>query len=125
MSVHPSDIDQSTRNFALLCHAAGLAGCLLPWIGHLGGPLTVWLCTRNRDPFIDEHGREALNFQISMLVYSLLPCLLFALTNTGLFLIPFVLALFYVLNVVGILAVSSYARAGKPFFFPYIFRLLR
>lgn len=125
MSVLPADIDPPTRNLALLCHAAGLAGCFLPGIAHISGPLSVWLWIRDRDPFIEEHGREAVNFQISMLVYTAIPCLLLALTNNGLFLIPFVLAFFYVLNVAGVLAASVFTRAGKSFYYPFIFRIVR
>jgi uncharacterized Tic20 family protein len=35
----------------------------------LVGPLAVWLTRRDRDPFIDQAGREALNFGISIAIY--------------------------------------------------------
>lgn len=38
----------------------------IPWFV---GPLVVWLIKRNDDPFIDAHGKEAVNFSLSMLIY--------------------------------------------------------
>ena len=39
--------------------------------GSVIGPLAVWLTQRHRDPFIDQAGREALNFCISIATYGL------------------------------------------------------
>jgi Domain of unknown function (DUF4870) len=39
--------------------------------GSVIGPLAVWLTRRDRDPFIDQAWREALNFGISIAVYGL------------------------------------------------------
>jgi uncharacterized Tic20 family protein len=39
-------------------------------LGHLLAPLIVWLMKRDESPEIDAHGKEAVNFQISMLIYS-------------------------------------------------------
>jgi uncharacterized protein len=39
----------------------------IPWFI---GPLAVWLIKRNDDPFIDAHGKEALNFNLSLLIYA-------------------------------------------------------
>lgn len=87
--------------------------------------MTVWLLTRNRSPFIDEHGREALNFHITLSVYTLLLCLPLLLFPAVTFFIPFVLALYYLAAVVGILTASAAAQKGHLFFFPKIFRILR
>src|SRR5438132_14309579 len=60
------------RTWNVLCHATALAGVFVPWAGHILGPLIVWLVKRNDSPEIDEHGKESLNFQISMLIYNLI-----------------------------------------------------
>jgi uncharacterized Tic20 family protein len=56
------------RNWATLCHLAVLAGFVVPF-GHLLGPLVVWLMKRNEHPLVDQHGKDALNFQISVFIY--------------------------------------------------------
>ena len=63
--------------WACLCHFSAILGLIwwLPvgalWIpfGHLLGPLVVWLFQRNLDSFVNEAGKESLNFQIMMTLY--------------------------------------------------------
>lgn len=63
--------DAHIRTWALLCHLSGLlifGG--LPF-GNIIGPLAVWLLGREESALVDDQGREALNFQLSMMVYGL------------------------------------------------------
>jgi uncharacterized Tic20 family protein len=117
--------EKSARNWGMLCYLAGLSGCFLPWFAHIAGPLLVWLFKRNDDPFIDAQGKESLNFQISMAIYSLLGSLLLAITIIGIYLIPFYLAGLYLLNIIGVILASIKASEGKNFRFWMILRLLR
>ena len=59
------------RNWAMFTHVAAFLGLLVPTIGNILGPLVVWLIKRNESPFVDAHGKESLNFQISMSLYLL------------------------------------------------------
>ena len=52
------------------CHMSALAGLIVPF-GNLIGPLVVWQMKRNEIPSVEEHGKEALNFQLSVLIYLL------------------------------------------------------
>ncbi|HEY8394772.1 MAG TPA: DUF4870 domain-containing protein, partial [Thermaerobacter sp.] len=61
----------SSRTWAVLCHLAALAWWILPGLGHLLGPFVVWLIKRGDDDFVDAHGKEAINFQISATIYGL------------------------------------------------------
>jgi uncharacterized Tic20 family protein len=63
--------DPKARTWAMLCHLAGLAWLLpaTPVFGSVLGPLIVWLIKKNDFPFVDEQGKEALNFQMTMLIY--------------------------------------------------------
>ena len=63
--------DSGDRSWAAACHLAALAGWVLP-LGHLLGPLVVWLLKRHEDAFIDEQGKEAVNFQLSATLYGVL-----------------------------------------------------
>lgn len=49
-----------SRTLAMLAHLLGLIGIV--------GPLIIWLIKKDEDPFIDEQGKESLNFQITMLI---------------------------------------------------------
>jgi uncharacterized Tic20 family protein len=96
-----------------------LLGVLLHFPGHLLGPLIVWLAKRDDSPEIDAHGKEALNFQISMLIYTLVAgvfCLI---------LIGFVfLAILWVLNAVFVIIASIQASEGKFYRYPMTIRFI-
>ena len=70
--------DASARNWAAGAHlAAMLAAFLTSWSAGIAGALAafaVWLMVRDRQPFAAAHAKEALNFNLSMLLYSLVAC---------------------------------------------------
>ena len=55
----------------MLCHLSALASFALPFLGSVIGPLVVWLARRDVDPAVREHGKEALNFNISFVIWNL------------------------------------------------------
>ena len=61
-------MDQAVRNTAMAAHLSTFAGLIVPF-GSVIGLLAVWLTRRDRDPFIDHAGREALHFGISIAIY--------------------------------------------------------
>lgn len=67
-------LDKSVRQWGMACHLSAFA-CIvvgivipIPFLGVLI-PYIVWQSGRDRHPFIDEQGREAINFQLSMSIY--------------------------------------------------------
>jgi uncharacterized protein len=55
------------RTWGMLCHLSALIGMFaIPTVGQIVGPLIVWLVRKDRDPFVDDQGRESLNFQITV-----------------------------------------------------------
>lgn len=104
----------------MLCHASALVGFFVPWAGHILGPLIVWLAKRGDSPEIDAHGKESLNFQISMLIYSLIAGVL------CLVLIGFVLlGILHILNLVLVIIASIQASEGKLYRYPISIRLIK
>jgi uncharacterized protein len=67
---------QDERSCAMLCHVAVLAAMVVPF-GHIIGPLVAWLAKREQYPLVDDQGKEALNFQISMTIYTVLILVVF------------------------------------------------
>ena len=104
----------------MLCHATALAGFFVPWAGHILGPLIVWLAKRGDSPEIDDHGKESLNFQISMLIYSLIAGVL-CLVLIGFFL----LGILHILNLVLVIIASIQASEGKLYRYPISIRLIK
>jgi uncharacterized Tic20 family protein len=56
------------RNWAMGAHLSALLGFVLPF-GNVLGPLVIWLIKKNESKLVDQEGKEALNFQISMTIY--------------------------------------------------------
>jgi uncharacterized protein len=115
-----STTSSNARTWTVLCHASALAGFLVPWAGHILGPLIVWLVKRGDSTEIDEHGKESLNFQISMLIYNLIAGVL------CLVLIGFViLGILHILNLVLVIVASIQASEGKLYRYPITIRLIK
>jgi len=104
----------------VLCHASALLGLFLHFFGHLLGPLIVWLVKRGDSPEIDAHGKESLNFQLSMLIYDAIAFVLcFVLIG-----IP-ILILLWVLNTIFVIIASIQASEGKLYRYPLAISLIR
>jgi len=106
----------NVRTWNVLCHATALAGFFVPWAGHILGPLIVWLAKRNDSPEIDEHGKESLNFQISMLIYNVIAGVLIGFV---------ILAILHILNLVLVIIASIQASEGKFYRYPLAIRLIK
>ena len=111
---------QNVRTWTVLCHASALLGFLIPLGGHILAPLVVWLIKRADSTEIDEHGKEALNFQISMLIYSIVAGIL-VLVLIGFVLLP----ILHVLNVVFVILASLRASEGQMYRYPLTIRFLK
>jgi uncharacterized Tic20 family protein len=104
----------------VLAHATALVGFLVPLAGHIVGPLIIWLAKRGDSPEIDAHGKESLNFQLSMLIYNLIAAVL-CLVLIGFF----ILAILHILNVVFVIIASIQASEGKVYRYPLAIRLIK
>jgi uncharacterized Tic20 family protein len=108
------------RTWCILCHASALLGLFFHFLGHIFGPLIVWLLKRGDSAEIDAHGKESLNFQLSMLIYDAVAVILcFVLIG-----IP-ILILLWVLNTVLVIVASIKASEGKLYRYPLTIRLIK
>ena len=128
------------RTWAMLCHLAAISGVLGVPMGHLLGPLIVWLIKKDEYQSVHRHGQEAINFQLSFTLYSLaaltLVALLIGLTWLGsgmeeltLFL-PFVagamvFGLLWAISLICTILASIQAYQGGMFRYPFAIRFLR
>ena len=59
------------KQWAMFAHLSALVGGILTsgWAGSIGcfiGPLVIWLVKKDTLPFVDDQGKEALNFNITV-----------------------------------------------------------
>ncbi|MDC8012188.1 DUF4870 domain-containing protein [Tahibacter soli] len=118
------------KQWAMLAHLSALVGGLLTgWAGGWGvfvGPLAVWLLKKDTMPFVDDQGKEALNFNITVALVCV-GLLLFSVITIGIGLIvaiPAWLVLciaWLVATVVGALKASE----GMAYRYPLTLRLVK
>ena len=106
--------------WAMFCHIAGLAWLIIPAIGGIIGPLIVWQIKKDLDPFVDKSGKEALNFQISMLIYAIVAGLLI-MACVGTVLFPLVL----IADIVFAIIAAVKAANGEAFRYPVTIRFIK
>ena len=104
---------QDARNMAMLCHLLGL-------LTNFVGPLILWLIKKDDDAFIDRQGKEALNFQITVLLASVVGGLLTAVC-IGFILLAAVGVADLVLSIVACVKSSK----GEDYRYPVALRLVK
>jgi len=114
-----SDIPREARKWAAICHAIALVGLIGNGVGFLLGPLVVWLIKKEDHPFIDEQGKEALNFQITMFVAAAISVLLILVLIGILF-----LAAVGILMVVLPIVAAARTNRGEHYRYPFTFRFI-
>jgi len=67
----PAAVSMDERQWAMLAHLSALLGYILTsgWAGSAGGflgPLIVWMVKKDTMPFVNQQGKEALNFSITI-----------------------------------------------------------
>jgi uncharacterized Tic20 family protein len=102
----------------MLCQLSVLVGLL--GIGFLLGPLVVWLVKKNDNPFIDEQGKEAVNFQLTMFLAALVSGILIFVI-IGFFFLIVVAIIATVLPIIGAIKSSE----GEHFKYPFALRLVK
>lgn len=119
MSDAPQTASSQARTWEMLCHLTALAGFIIPF-GNLLGPLVIWLIKKNEIPSVDAHGKESLNFQISILIYAIISGILV------LVLIGFVLLCAVgLMSLICVIIASVKASNGVPYRYPLTIRFLQ
>jgi hypothetical protein len=123
----PSQQERDARLWGMLCHLSALLMLTSVPLAHILGPLVVWLIKRGDDPFINEQGRESLNFQLSMTLWAVLAAIvifLLTLVLIGVLLWP-LFFLWPVVNVIFVVLASIRANRGESYRYPLTIRFLR
>ena len=109
--------DGSERTYAVFNHLVGLMSAF-DGMGVLGfvGALIMWRIKNEESHFLDDHGREAVNFQLSLLLYVIVG----AIPSAGL-IIVFVV----VLRMVGCIRGAIAAGNGEYYRYPMCIRFLK
>jgi uncharacterized Tic20 family protein len=111
------EMNKDARMWGKLAHLSALI--VLTGIPPILGPLVVWLIKKNEFPFVDDQGKEALNFQITMFIAILISGVLVCV-GIGIFLLfiaPVVDAIFVIIAAIR-------ANNGERYRYPFNIRLV-
>lgn len=111
--------DKDARLWGMLCHLTAFAGFIIPF-GSILAPLVVWLIKKDEMPFVNDQGKESINFQITVLIAAII-CGVLMLIDIG-FLLIFALAIYAIVMVI-IAAIK--ANEGTAYRYPYSLRLVK
>jgi uncharacterized Tic20 family protein len=111
--------NKDVLQWAMICHFAAALGFFFPF-GNLIGPLIVWQIKKDQHAFINEQGKEALNFQLTVSIASIV-CIALMLVIIGFFL----LGLLGLVNVVLVIIAGIKAGEGQAYRYPFCLRLLK
>lgn len=64
-------IDTHQKNIATFIHLSTFSRFIVPF-GNFIGPLILWIANKEKSEFIDAHGKQAINFQISVFLYAII-----------------------------------------------------
>ncbi len=114
------------RTYAALIHLSPIVGGLFGGYLNFLFPLIMWLIRRNDHVFIDETGKEVVNFQISLLIYYLIGVLLIVLSlGLGAILMVPLFIILMLLTIVFAIIGALRASEGKIYRYPLNLRLIK
>jgi len=122
-------ITQNDKNYSSITHLSGFAGWFFPF-GNIIAPLVLWSAKKNDSAYIDAHGKSAVNFQLSILLYCILLAILFvpiAIFTLGLGVIAIVLGIIpaVILKFILIISASIKANNGEHYIYPFTIEFIK
>ncbi len=112
-------LTKDDRTWAVVAHLAGLAGYVVPF-GNIFGPLLVWLLKKDQSSFIDDQGKEAVNFQISLTIYVIV-AIISIMIVVGIVLIP----LLAVAGLIFMVIAAIKSNEGVRYRYPLTLRIIK
>lgn len=111
--------DKDERLWGMLCHLLSFSGYIIPF-GSVLGPLIIWMIKKDEMPFVDDQGKESLNFQLTMLIAVIISAIL-CFVLIGFLLLGVVL----IFQIVVVIMASIKANDGVKYRYPYTIRFLK
>jgi len=105
-------LSESERNWAMFCHLSTFFSFIFPF-GGIIGPLICWSAKKHESAFVDKNGKAALNFQLSMLIYTIV-CIPLMFIIIGIVLLGALL----IFELVVVILASIKAAQGEDYRYP-------
>lgn len=115
----PAVLTSEEKTWGMMCHLSTLLAYFAAGMTFIG-PLVCWLMKKDTSKFVDYHGKESLNFQLNVLIYTFI-CIPLIFVCVGVFL----LGALHIYSIVCVIIAGIKASGGELFRYPFIFRLIK
>ena len=114
-------ITENDKTMGMICHLSAFAGVIIPFpFANVVGPLVMWMTQKDKSSFLDYHGKESLNFQITVAIAVVIS--MFAMVILiGFLLLPAVGLYAIVMTIIA----GVKAKEGVRYRYPYTLRLIK
>jgi uncharacterized Tic20 family protein len=115
--------NKEERTWAMIAHLSAFA-YYISGVGHIVGPLIVWLAKREGQPFVEDQAKEALNFQITVTIVGIaavVMCFTVILAVIG---VPILIGL-HLYQIICMIVAAIKASDGVAFRYPLTLRLIK
>ena len=122
-------ITRNDKNYSSITHLSGFTGWFFPF-GNIIAPLILWIARKNDSTYIDVHGKAAVNFQLSLILYCFLLAILIlpiTILTLGLGLIAIIIGIIpaIILKIVLIISASIKANNGEYYDYPFTIEFIK
>ncbi len=107
------------RQWAMFAHLSALAGLVVPF-GNILGPLIIWLIKKDTMPLVNDQGKEALNFNITVAIAAVV-CWVLVFVLIGFLLLPALVICWLVF----VILATVRANEGSYYRYPFTLRLVQ
>ncbi len=107
------------KQWAMFAHLAALAGFIIPF-GSIVGPLLVWQLKKDVDPFVEQNGKEAVNFQITIAIAAVV-CFMLMFVVIGVLLFPVLVLIWLIFTIIA----GVKANDGVAYRYPMTIRFIK
>ena len=107
------------KQWAMFAHLAAVAGFVIPF-GSIVGPLLVWQLKKDVDPFVDQNGKEAVNFQITIAIAAVV-CFMLMFVVIGVLLFPVLVLIWLIFTIIA----GVKANDGVAYRYPMTIRFIK
>ena len=111
--------EKQERTWAMFCHLSALVGYFFPF-GNIIAPLIIWQIKKSESEFVDDQGKESVNFQITMSIVALVAIPLVFVIIGALLLVA--LAVF---ELVMVIIATIKANEGERYRYPISIRFIK
>lgn len=113
-------ITEKEKTWAMIVHLSTFSLFIVPAIGAILVPLVIWILKKPDMPFVDYHGKEVLNFNITVLLFSVVAGILcFALI--GFLFLPIIFLYWFIFVIIAAIK----ANEGQYFKYPMTIRFIK